>query len=60
MSFLTLELAIHFLKALNLRFISTIDFRKCQREIAGSLIDFSNCWCEQEHVDPDALKELEE
>ena len=27
------------------------------REIAASLNDFSNCWCKQENVEPDALKE---
>ena len=46
MSFLTLELAISFLKVLN-RFPSNIDFSKCRREIAASLNDFSNRWCKQ-------------
>ena len=56
MSFLTLELAISFLKVLN-RFPSNIDFSTCRREIAASLNDFSNRWCKQENVEPDALKE---
>ena len=25
--------------------------------ITASLNDFSNCWCKQENVEPDALKE---
>ena len=40
------------------RFPSNIDFPKCHREIAASLNDLSNCWCKQENVEPDALKEL--
>ena len=28
-----------------------------RREIAASLNDFSNRWCKQENVEPDALKE---
>ena len=39
------------------RFPSNIDFSKCRREIAASLNDFSNRWCKQENVQPDALKE---
>ena len=39
------------------RFPSNIDFLKCRREIAASLNDFSNRWCKQENVEPDALKE---
>ena len=39
------------------RFPSNIDFSKCRREIAASLNDFSNRWCKQENVEPDALKE---
>ena len=50
MSFLMLEFAILFIKA-------NVNFPKCIRETAASLNDFSNCWCKQEHVDPDALKE---
>ena len=57
MSFLTLEFIILFLKVLNVYFPSNIDFPKCHREIAASLNDFSNRWCKQENVEPDALKE---
>ena len=39
------------------RFPSNIDFPKCRREIAASLDNFVNCWCKQENVEPDALKE---
>ena len=39
------------------RFPSNIDFPKCRREIAASLNYFSNRWCKQENVEPDALKE---
>ena len=39
------------------RFPSNIDFSKCRREIAASLIDFSNHWCKRENVEPDALEE---
>ena len=39
------------------RFPSSIDFPKCHREIAASVNDFSNRWCKQESVKPDALKE---
>ena len=38
------------------RFSSYIDFLKCRREAAASLNDFSNRWCEQENVEPGALK----
>ena len=38
------------------RFPSNIDFLKCRREFAASLNDFSNRWCKQENVEPDALK----
>ena len=37
--------------------IANTDFSKCRREIAASLNDFSNRWCNQENVEPDALKE---
>ena len=37
------------------RFPSNIDFSKCRREIDASLNDFSNRWCKQENVKPDAL-----
>ena len=36
---------------------NSVDFPKCRREITASLNDFSNCWCKQENVEPDALKE---
>ena len=39
------------------RFPSNIDFPKCRTAIAASLNDFSNRWCKQENVEPDALKE---
>ena len=39
------------------RFPSNIDFPLCRNEIAVSLNDFSNRWCKQENVEPDALKE---
>ena len=39
------------------RLLSNIDFPKCHREIAASLNYFSNRWCKQENVEPDALKE---
>ena len=39
------------------RFPSNIDFPKCCREIAASLNYFSNSWCKQENVEPDALEE---
>ena len=39
------------------KFPSNIDFPKCRREIAASLNDFSNHWCKQENVVPNALKE---
>ena len=39
------------------RFPSNIDFPKSRREIAASLIDFSNRWCKRENVEHDALKE---
>ena len=35
---------------------SNTDFSKCRKEIAGSLINFSNRWCKREMVEPDALK----
>ena len=44
-------------KGLKYKFPSNIDFPKCRREIAASLNDFSNRWCKQENVEPDALKE---
>ena len=44
-------------KGPNYRFPSKIYFPKCLREIAPSLNDFSNRWCKQENVEPDALKE---
>ena len=39
------------------RFPSNIDFSKCRREIAASLNDLSNRWCNRKNVEPDALKE---
>ena len=39
------------------RFSHNIDFPKCRREIAASLNDFSNRWCKQKNIEPDALKE---
>ena len=36
---------------------SNIDFPKCRREVAASFNDFSNRWCKQENVEPDALME---
>ena len=39
------------------RFPSNVVFPICRREIAASLNDFSNRWCKQENVEPDALKE---
>ena len=39
------------------RFSSNTDFPKCRREITASLNHFRNCWCNQENVEPDALKE---
>ena len=39
------------------RFPSNIDFPLCRSEIAFSLNDFSNRWCKQENVEPDALKD---
>ena len=39
------------------KFTSNINFPKCHREIAASLNDFSNRWCERENVESDALKE---
>ena len=50
MSFLTPEFAILFLKALN------IDFPECRIEIAASLNELSNRWCNQNNDEPDALK----
>ena len=44
-------------KGAKYRFPSNIDFPKCRREITASLNDFSNGWCKQENVEPDALKE---
>ena len=38
-------------------FPSYIDFPKCRREVAASLNDFSNRWCNRENVEPYALKE---
>ena len=38
------------------RFPTNIDFPECRRETAVSLIDFNNCWCKRENVEPDALK----
>ena len=57
MSFLTLEFALLFLKALKYRFPSNIDFPKYRREITASLNDFSNRPCNEKNVEPDALKE---
>ena len=39
------------------RFPFNIDFHKCRRKISASLNEFSNRWCKQENVEPDALKE---
>ena len=39
------------------RFSPNIDFPKYRREIAASLNDFSNRWCKQKNIEPDALKE---
>ena len=39
------------------RFLSTIDFPNCRRQIAASLNDFGNRCCKRENVEPDALKE---
>ena len=39
------------------RFPSNTDFPKCRRAIAASLNDFNNCWCKQENVEPNAMKE---
>ena len=39
------------------RFPSNIDFPKCRKKIAASLIDFSNRWYGWENVEHDALKE---
>ena len=36
-----------------------IDFQKCREKIAASLNEFCNRWCKREHVDCDALKDLE-
>ena len=56
MSFLTLEFTISFLKVLNIDFpLILISLNVV--EIAASLNDFSNRWCKQENVEPDALKE---
>ena len=56
MSFLTLEFAILFLKALNIDFpLILISLNVV--EIAAFFNDFSNCWCKRRHVEPDALKE---
>ena len=43
MSFLTLEFVILFLKVLNIDFSSNIDFPKCHRVIAASLVQTRNC-----------------
>ena len=43
-------------KDLKYRFPSNIDFSKSRREIAASLNDFSNRWCNRENVEPDSLK----
>ena len=39
------------------RFPSNIDLPKCRKQIATALKDFSNRWCRQANVEPDALKE---
>ena len=39
------------------RFPYNIGFPRRRSEFAGSLNDFSNCWCKRENVVPDALKE---
>ena len=40
------------------RFPPNIDFPKCRWEIAASINDFSNRWCERENVELDALQEF--
>ena len=50
MSFLTLESAILFLKALNIDFPLIFISHKCRIEITASLNDFSNRWCKRENV----------
>ena len=55
MSFLTLVFAKLFLKVLNMDFpLILISLNAAER---SSLNDFSNHWCKQENVEPDALKE---
>ena len=34
-----------------------IDFQKCREKMSGSLNDFCNRWCKQEHVESDALND---
>ena len=57
MSFLTLEIAILFLKVRNIDLSLILILPKCRREIFASLNDFGNRWCKRENVEPDALKE---
>ena len=57
MLFLTLEFRNIISKCHKYRFPSNIDFPKCRREIVASLYDFSNRWCKQENIEPNALKE---
>ena len=56
MPFLTLEFALLLNKGSKYRYPSNIDFPKSRREIAASLNDISNRWCEGEKVELDALK----
>ena len=41
------------------RFPVQIDFQKCRQKYAASLNEFCNRWCKREHIDCDALKDLE-
>ena len=57
MSFLTLEFAILFLNALKINFpLILISLNVVERSLLLKKA-FSNRWCEQENVEPDALKD---
>ena len=37
------------------RFHLPIDFKSCRQEIAGALQEYCNRWCNQDHVESNAL-----
>ena len=57
MSFLTVEFAILFLKALNIDFPLILISVNVVERLLLLLNDLSNRWCKRESVEPDALKE---